>query len=37
MNLMPYLLFDGNCAEAMAFYQGCLGGELTITRSATHP
>jgi PhnB protein len=27
----PYLLFEGNCAEAMAFYQSCLGGELTIT------
>ena len=32
MKLMPFLLFDGNCAEAMAFYQACLGGELTITR-----
>lgn len=27
--LTPYLLFDGNCREAMEFYQGCLGGELT--------
>ncbi len=25
MNLMPFLLFDGNCAEAMAFYQSCRG------------
>jgi PhnB protein len=32
MNLSPFLLFDGNCAEAMAFYQACLGGELDITR-----
>ncbi len=32
MNLTPFLLFDGNCAEVMAFYQSCLGGELTITR-----
>lgn len=31
MNLSPFLLFDGNCAEAMAFYQSCLGGELEIT------
>jgi PhnB protein len=31
MNLSPFLLFDGNCAEAMAFYQSCLGGELTVT------
>jgi len=32
MNLTPFLLVDGNCAEGMAFYQSCLGGELTITR-----
>ena len=37
MNLMPFLLFDGNCAEAMAFYQGCLGGELTITKVCDTP
>ena len=23
-----YLTFNGNCSEAMTFYQGCLGGEL---------
>jgi PhnB protein len=34
VDLTPYLLFDGNCAEAMTFYQFCLGGELTITRVA---
>ena len=28
----PFLLFDGNCAEAMTFYHQCLGGELTITK-----
>ena len=28
MNLTAFLLFDGNCAEAVAFYQVCLGGEL---------
>ncbi len=32
MNLTPYLLFDGHCAEAMAFYQSCFGGELVITK-----
>lgn len=32
MHLTPFLLFDGNCAEAMAFYQSCLGGELTMVR-----
>ena len=31
MNLTPFLLFKGNCAEAMTFYQSCLGGELTLT------
>ena len=29
--------FEGNCAEAMAFYQSCLGGELTITKVADTP
>ncbi|MGB6772043.1 MAG: VOC family protein [Candidatus Dormiibacterota bacterium] len=37
MKLTPFLLFDGNCAEAMAFYQTCLGGELTITRLGDTP
>jgi PhnB protein len=37
MKLMPFLLFDGNCAEAMAFYQGCLGGELTLTKVSDTP
>lgn len=31
MNLCPFLLFEGNCAEAMRFYQSCLGGELEVT------
>lgn len=25
-----YLMFDGNCREAMEFYKECLGGELFI-------
>jgi PhnB protein len=29
--LTPYLLFDGNCKQAMEFYKTCLGGELTLT------
>ncbi|MBV9182044.1 MAG: VOC family protein [Acidobacteria bacterium] len=37
INLTPFLLFDGNCAEAMVFYQSCLGGELSITRVADTP
>jgi len=28
----PFLLFDGNCAEAMTFYHNCLGGDLTLTK-----
>jgi len=37
MRLIPFLLFDGNCAEAMAFYQFCLGGDLTITKMGDTP
>ena len=33
----PFLLFDGNCAEAMGFYHQCLGGELTLTRLGDSP
>jgi PhnB protein len=33
----PFLLFDGNCAEAMSFYHRCLGGELTMTRLGDSP
>jgi PhnB protein len=33
----PFLLFDGNCAEAMTFYQQCLGGELTLTKLGDTP
>jgi len=37
INLSPFLLFDGNCAEAMAFYQSCLGGELSLTKLSDTP
>lgn len=37
MNVTPFLLFDGNCAEAMSFYRSCLGGDLEITRLADTP
>jgi len=37
LSLTPFLLFDGNCAEAMSFYQSCLGGELAITRLGDTP
>jgi PhnB protein len=33
----PFLLFDGNCAEAMTFYHTCLGGELTLTELGDTP
>lgn len=37
MLLTPYLLFNGNCREAMLFYQHCLGGELTFQTVAEVP
>ncbi len=33
----PFLLFDGNCAEAMTFYHQCLGGELKLTSLGDTP
>jgi PhnB protein len=33
----PFLLFDGNCAEAMTFYHQCLGGTLRLTKLADTP
>jgi PhnB protein len=33
----PFLLFDGNCAEAMGFYHDCFGGELSLTKLADTP
>ncbi|AZI25685.1 VOC family protein [Pedobacter sp. G11] len=29
-SINSYLTFNGNCKEAMRFYQDCLGGELTL-------
>jgi PhnB protein len=26
--ITPYLTFNGNCRDAMTFYQSCIGGEL---------
>ncbi|HXH27342.1 MAG TPA: VOC family protein [Candidatus Acidoferrum sp.] len=34
--LIPYLNFNGNCEEAMQFYQSVLGGELKISRFADY-
>jgi PhnB protein len=33
----PYLTFNGNCREAMNFYQKCLGGELFLHPIGTSP
>jgi PhnB protein len=35
--LTPYLLFDGNCHQAMEFYQSCFGGELTVAKVKDSP
>jgi PhnB protein len=32
-----YLTFDGNCREAMKFYEKCLGGELNLMSFADAP
>ena len=37
IHITPFLLFDGNCAEAMTFYKNCLGGELTLTKLGDSP
>ena len=30
MQVQPYLFFDGRCEEAIAFYRGALGAEVTM-------
>jgi PhnB protein len=35
--LTPYLLFDGQCQQAMEFYKSCFGGELTATKVKDSP
>jgi PhnB protein len=37
LHATPFLLFDGNCAEAMTFYHRCLGGDLRLTRLGETP
>jgi PhnB protein len=32
-----YLIFNGNCREAMTFYQNCLGGELILQTIGESP
>jgi PhnB protein len=36
-NLTPYLLFEGNCQQAMEFYEGCFGGDLRIMKVKDSP
>jgi PhnB protein len=36
-SLAPYLLFDGNCHQAMEFYRTCFGGELTAMKVKDSP
>lgn len=33
ISLTPYLVFSGNCREAMEFYKETLGGEITIMQT----
>lgn len=35
--LDAYLIFDGNCAEAMSFYERTLGGRLRMTTHGESP
>lgn len=35
--IIAYLTFDGNCAEAMNFYKECIGGELMINKVEDTP
>lgn len=35
--LNPYLVFNGNCREAMEFYKECLGGELELNTVGGSP
>ena len=37
VDLSPYLFFNGNCREVLAFYQSCLGGELDLQRFGDSP
>lgn len=36
-DLSMYLLFPGNCRQAMEFYKACLGGELTVMNVKDSP
>jgi PhnB protein len=36
-NIYSYLTFNGNCREAMTFYQSCIGGELEMQTIGESP
>ena len=35
--LTPYLLFQGDCQQAMEFYKACFGGELRVMKVKESP
>lgn len=37
LRVTPFLLFDGNCVDAMTFYHECVGGNLTLTKLGDTP
>lgn len=37
MSIAPYIMFSGNCAEAMRHYQQVLGGELQVMTNGEAP
>jgi len=37
MKSIPYLIFNGNCKQAMKFYQKCLGGTLQFQTIGESP
>lgn len=37
LSCAPFLLFNGNCAEAMSFYHECIGGKLILTKLGDTP
>ena len=37
LKVSPFLLFDGNCAEAFTFYHECLSGEISLTKLGDTP
>ena len=36
-NINTYLIFNGNCRQAMEFYKQCLGGQLFVTSYSDMP